>query len=370
MSIPPVGYGVLTPESDACTSNPTVQGVQQALNQLAGQSLLAEDGSFDSRTSDMLRTFQEFHGLPATGTIDQATVDALNREVASQRPAAGPAGASGAAPTASGAAMRGDHALQGALLRASLAPPPAPPPTSPLGSAYGDRPPVGDNEPIFTGGAIDRYDVVSRLTQYDQSSQTTSDADRCGATAAVASAIMANGQQGLLDLAASARRNVPAEAVAGLGEIEQRIRGGTATFGDLGRLADILQQGYALPDPNAGGRPGILAGDMLSLYRDAGMRPPSGTGDPHTVFQPGQSWPIGLQLADGSQHWVVTGRDPQGRVYIYDPLPTPGHSQLHYEGTPGFQSYLQQIQQTGSGFAPITEEAAERSRQQYEQQGG
>ena len=79
MSIPPVGYSVLTPEAEACTSNPTVQGVQQALNQLAGQSLLAEDGSFDSRTSEMLRTFQGLHGLPPTGAIDQATVDALNR---------------------------------------------------------------------------------------------------------------------------------------------------------------------------------------------------------------------------------------------------------------------------------------------------
>ena len=55
-----------------------------------------------------------------------------------------------------------------------------------------EQPVAGDKEPIFSKGKLNREAVVNRLTQYDQSGKTGSDADRCGAAAAIASAIMAN----------------------------------------------------------------------------------------------------------------------------------------------------------------------------------
>jgi hypothetical protein len=367
MSIPPVGFSILTPDVDACSaSNPTVQGVQQALNELAGKNVLVEDGSFDVRTSDMVRAFQGSHGLVPTGAVDQATVDALNRETARLQAAVYQASTPVVAPATSGASARGDHALEGSLMKSKLAASPAATTASPLGVPYGEQPVAGDKEPLFSKGKLSREAVVNRLTQYDQSGKTFSDADRCGAAAAIASAIMANGQKGLLDLLSSVRGALTEGEAAGLDQVEKRIRAGTATFGDLGKLADTLQQAYATPDPKSG-RPGILDADLLSLYKDAGMRPPARTGDPHTIFKPGQSWPIALQLSDGSDHWIVAGKDAQGKVYIYDPLPTPGQPQLHYEGTPGYKAYTDQIFQTQAVYAPINDRQADIARKAADQ---
>jgi hypothetical protein len=364
MSIPSVGFSVLTPDVEACSiSNPTVQGVQRALNELAGKDALAEDGSFDVRTSDMVRAFQGSHGLLSTGAIDQATVDALNRETAKLQAAVYQSSLPVAAPATSGVSAKGDHALEGSLMKSKLTTSPAVTTASPLGVSYGEQPVAGDKEPIFSKGKLNREAVVNRLTQYDQSGKTFSDADRCGAAAAIASAIMANGQKGLQDLLSSVRGALTETEAAGLNEVEKRIRAGTATFGDLGKLADALQQAYATPDSKSGGRLGILDADLLSLYKDAGMRPPAKTGDPHTIFKPGQSWPIALRLPDGSDHWIVAGKDAQGKVFVYDPLPTPGQPQLHYEGSPGYKAYTEQIFQTQSVYAPINERQAEKGRQ-------
>ncbi len=368
MSIPPVGFSILTPDVDACSvSNPTIQGVQRALNELAGKNVLLEDGSFDIRTSDLLRAFQGSHGLVPTGAVDQATVDALNREMARLQIAVYQASIPTAAPVTTGATARGDHALEGSLMKTKLAASPTATTTSPLGTPYGEQPIAADKESIFSKGKLDRGAVVNRLTQYDQSGRTGSDADRCGAAAAIASAIMANGQKGLLDLLSSVRGALTEAEAAGLNEVEKRIRAGTATFGDLGKLADALQQAYATPDTKGGGRLGILDADLLSLYQEAGMRPPARTGDPHTIFKPGQSWPIALQLADGSDHWIVAGKDAQGKVFIYDPLPTPGQPQLHYEGTPGYKAYTDQIFQTRAVYAPINEVQAGEARRAADQ---
>jgi peptidoglycan hydrolase-like protein with peptidoglycan-binding domain len=368
MSIPSVGFSILTPDVEACSvSNPTVQGVQRALNELAGKDVLAEDGSFDVRTSDMVRAFQGSHGLVPTGAIDQATVDALNREIVQLQAAVYRSGIPGAAPAGSGASMRSDHALEGALMKTKLAAASTVATASPLGVPYGEQAIAGDNERIFRGGKLNRSEVVNRLTQYDQSGRTGSDADRCGAAAAIASAIMDKGEKGLLNLVAGARGALTETEAAGLNDVEKRIRAGTATFNDLGKLADALQQAYATPDSRSGGRLGILDADLLSLYKEAGMRPPARTGDPHDSFRPGQSWPIALQLADGSDHWIVAGKDARGKVFIYDPLPTPGQPQLHYEGTPGYKAYTDQIFQTRAVYAPINEDQAGEARRAADQ---
>ena len=368
MSIPSVGFSILTPDVEVCSiSNPTVRGVQRALNELAGKDVLVEDGSFDVRTSDMVRAFQGSHGLVPTGAIDQATVDALNRETARLQAAVYQASTPVASPAPSRDSAKGDHAMEGALMKSKLTASPAAPTPSPLGVPYGEHAIAGDNERIFSKGMLHRGEVVNRLTQYDQSGRTGSDADRCGAAAAIASAIMANGEKGLLNLVAGVRGALTETEAAGLNGVEKRIRAGTATFGDLGKLADALQQAYATPDTKGGGRLGILDADLLSLYQEAGMRPPARTGDPHAIFKPGQSWPIALQLADGSDHWIVAGKDTQGKVFIYDPLPTPGQPQLHYEGTLGYKAYTDQIFHTRAVYAPINEAQAGEARRAADQ---
>lgn len=238
-------------------------------------------------------------------------------------------------------------------------------PTSPAGVPYKQEARVPDNTPIFNGGEIDREKVLQSLSQHDQNPKTTEDKDRCGGTAAIASAISSGGDKGLLKLTGAMKKNLPASSLKDLNEIEKRIQNKTATHGDLGKLSELIHQGFAVPDPKGG--KGILDGDMHSLYTEAGLNPPARPGLPEKIFQNGQSWPVNLDTdGDGSpNHWVVAGKDEKGRTFIYDPESTPGKPQIHYGGSPEYDKYIDQMKRTNSGFAPLTKADADRAREKY-----
>ncbi len=226
---------------------------------------------------------------------------------------------------------------------------------------------VPDNTPIFTDGKIDRDKVLQSLSQHDQSAKTKEDKDRCGGTAAIASAINNGGDKGLLKLTGAMKQNLPASNSKELTDIENRIKNKSATHGDLARLSELIHKGFALPDPKGG--TGILDGDMHSLYSQSGLKPPKGAGLPEKIFQNGQSWPVNLDTdGDGSpNHWVVAGKDEKGRTFIYDPESTPGKPQIHYKGSSEYDNYIQQMKKTNSGFAPMTQAAADEARTKYEE---
>lgn len=81
MKIDAIGSAVITPESDGQVNDAVVYQVQRALNEIAGWSRLPEDGALNRETSVVIARFQESHGLRATGTIDQRTIDCMNREL-------------------------------------------------------------------------------------------------------------------------------------------------------------------------------------------------------------------------------------------------------------------------------------------------
>lgn len=237
--------------------------------------------------------------------------------------------------------------------------------TAASGVPYKAEARVPDNTPIFTDGKIDRDKVLQNLSQHDQNPKTTEDKDRCGGTAAIASAIASDGDKGLLKLTGAMKKNLPAESLKEVNDIETRIKNKTATHGDLGRLSELIHKGFAQPDP-AGGS-GILDGDMHSIYTEAGMKPPAGPGAPDKIFQNGQSWPVNLDTdGDGTpNHWVVAGKDDKGRAFIYDPESTPGKPQIHYKGSAEYDAYIKQMKDTGSGFAPMTKKDADAARDKY-----
>lgn len=240
---------------------------------------------------------------------------------------------------------------------------------SPAGVPYKREARVPDNTPIFKDGKLDREKVLKNLSQYDENPKTTQDKDRCGGTAVIASAINNGGEQGLLKLTGAVKKNLLPEARKEVEAIEQKIKNKTATHGDLGRLSELINDGYGVRDPKTQTK-GLLDGDMHSLYKDAGLKPPSRAGDPDEIFENGQSWPVNLDTdGDGKpNHWIIAGKDEKGRPFIYDPESTPGKPQIHYKGSPEYNKYIRQINDTDSGFAPITKQKANEARQKYDEE--
>ena len=58
---------------------PQVHALQAALNAYGASPVLATDGDFGPRTDRALRLLQNDLGLPVTGTLDAATLDAMGR---------------------------------------------------------------------------------------------------------------------------------------------------------------------------------------------------------------------------------------------------------------------------------------------------
>ncbi|HSE43639.1 MAG TPA: peptidoglycan-binding domain-containing protein, partial [Acidobacteriota bacterium] len=92
MSIPLLGNQIIQFDPRASIqTDPHVSAVQQALNAIAGESLLQESGVFDRATQEAVENFQRQHHLPPTGTIDQRTLDAIDHNRTSQTQQQSPA---------------------------------------------------------------------------------------------------------------------------------------------------------------------------------------------------------------------------------------------------------------------------------------
>jgi peptidoglycan hydrolase-like protein with peptidoglycan-binding domain len=61
------------------SNGPAVKGLQAALNAFGASPALATDGDFGPRTERALRLLQHDLGLPVTGALDAATIDAMGK---------------------------------------------------------------------------------------------------------------------------------------------------------------------------------------------------------------------------------------------------------------------------------------------------
>jgi hypothetical protein len=83
-AVPPVGRDL--PPTRAQPANQVVVAATQAALSLLGIDPGPVDGSLGAKTAQALRSFQESHGLPASGTPDTTTRLALSNELAKQFP--------------------------------------------------------------------------------------------------------------------------------------------------------------------------------------------------------------------------------------------------------------------------------------------
>jgi len=343
--------------------------IQKTLNRLAGAQVVPENGQLDPSTRAGLKKFQEDRGLPGTGRLDMDTVTALQAAMKGDPPAATGAVDEAVEQLLAPHEMAGravEHAVLGLLTRINIEDILTPPPVmAPSGVEYGFAAVAADNEPIFSAGGIDAGVVLARLTQYDQMEvDTRTDPDRCGSTCVIAAAIArgggARGEQGLLDLIDGVKLGVPEYFQNDLDVIREKIANGTATYGDLGELGEILQRSYGNEEAIDGRWP-MPDGQLFYMMTDGNMTPPNSIGIPRNIFANGQSWPAAFDTdSDGKMdHFVLVGKSQDGRAFVFDPQPTAGKPQIHYEGSTEYQAYIDHMSNTGSGFVPHTEAGAE-----------
>jgi hypothetical protein len=203
---------------------------------------------------------------------------------------------------------------------------------------------VADNTPVFQNGNLDGPQFLQQLSQFDNDPLTMDDPRRCGATSAMAVAVANGGKEGLGKLI-----NHLAEAHPDDPDIQNakaKFDAGTLNYGDLGKLGSAMNAYYSKDD-------GMHGPELGKLLRDAGITPPSGRNPGE--FPNGTSWPMMIDTdRDGTaNHWVVVGKDAEGKAYIYDPWPKPGQSQVAREGSDEFNRLLGQVRAggSGSGFA-------------------
>jgi hypothetical protein len=343
--------------------------IQKTLNRLAGANVVPENGQLDPSTRAGLKKFQEDNGLPGTGRLDMDTVTALQEAIKSEPPTATGAVDQAVEQLLAPHEMAGravEHAVLGLLTRINIEDILKPPPVmAPSGVEYGCKAIAADNDPLFSGGKIDPGVVLPRFTQFDQMDiDTRTDPDRCGSTCVIAAAIArgggANGEQGLLDLIDGVKLGCPQKYHTDLDAIRGRIANGTATYKDLGELGEILQRSYG-SEGAINGRWPMPDGQLFFLMTDGNMTPPKGIGIPKNIFAAGQSWPAAFDTdSDGKMdHFVLVGKSQDGRAFVFDPQPTAGKPQIHYEGSKEYQAYVDHMNKTGSGFVPHTEAGAE-----------
>ncbi|MBN2431729.1 MAG: peptidoglycan-binding protein [Acidobacteria bacterium] len=343
--------------------------MQKILNRLAGANVVPENGQMDPSTRAGLQKFQEENGLPGTGRLDMDTVMALREAIKDEKSAAPGAVDEAVEQLLAPHEMAGravEHAVIGLLTRLNIEDILQPPVVmSPSGVEYGYAAVAGDNESIFSAGGVDPGVVLARLTQYDQMEvDTRTDSDRCGATCIIAAAIAkgggAHGEQGLLDLIDGVKLGVPEYFQDDLDAIREKIANGTATYGDLGEFGEILQRSYGSEEAIDGRWP-MPDGQLFYMMTDGNMMPPGRIGIPRNIFTNGQSWPVAFDTdSDGKMdHFVLVGKGQDGRVFVFDPQPTAGQPQIHYEGSTEYQAYIDHMNKTGSGFIPHTEAGAD-----------
>lgn len=241
-------------------------------------------------------------------------VQHLQRKISQAAPAGTPAGTK--AGTQNG---RGGAAIVGA--------------TSPDGGTYTNTPPVSDSQKL-TGadGTFRSAEVLSKLTQFDQDSGTKLDSTRCGATTAIAAAVATEGQAGLEKFAGKIGQYLDdiqdPQAASQAKAIQKKVKDGTATYGDLGKLGDLSAKAFGTSEA------GIEFPDLLDMFDEMGISRKTPDNGRMPTFGPGEVMPSLVDLdGDGSgDHFVLFGQNQEGDNFVYDPMPKSNGKQLIQPG--------------------------------------
>jgi len=249
--------------------------------------------------------------------------------------------------------------------------PPAPPARpQPIQEKAGEIKPQYNTDPksqtqggqkLMADGKWNGGDILNHQTQLSNSdpSYTAEQQNRCGPAAVLGSQVM-KGQNATGDLVGklSAKVTDP-EAKAELNAIQGRIKDGTASHDDLSRVQHHMYRQYHVP----GEKPGLSPAQLSQMEQDltGGVKKEMGLADfdngssfrttardrsgveesPDKMqarlesLQPGQSF-VQFIDTDGdnkNNHYVLMGKDANGRSYTYDPMPKTNQPQVIYQDT-------------------------------------
>ena len=218
------------------------------------------------------------------------------------------------------------------------------------------------NSPGQQNAGWNSEEILSKLTQVDESGVTFTDPVRCGANAVLAVAItrgpfatevFARGVM-LKALAqaedkslAAARRQTERDAYDKIWPAIRGVGNGTATYGDLSLIAHYAKVAMSeKADSSTTGHEVAAMAKLLGGMRESGE--PIQDKEHFAMFarslKKGESYIIlagtnvlapGVMTRNLSQvnHYVVLGRDANGKTFLYDPYPRVG-TQLLRQGDP------------------------------------
>jgi hypothetical protein len=213
------------------------------------------------------------------------------------------------------------------------------------------------------GAGWDAEAILGKLTQVDESAVTFTDEVRCGANAVLAVAItrgpfatevfargvmlraLAQSQDATLT---AERRSMEADAYQQIWPAIRAVGNGTATYGDLSRIAHYAKVAMSKSANSATtGHEVVAMAGLLGGMQESGS--PIEDKEQFAMFakqlKPGQSYILlagtnvlapETKTRNLSQvnHYVVLGKDANGKVFLYDPYPRVG-TQLLRSGDPG-----------------------------------
>ncbi|MBT9582448.1 hypothetical protein IV102_03795 [bacterium] len=254
---------------------------------------------------------------------------------------------------------------------------PTPPPATalapqPVVEKPGDIKPAYSNDPKTQTNGAQRLaepgqkwngtQILNGQTQLskDDPSNEHEQANRCGPSAVLASAVMAGPDATGRMVDRLANKTQDAEEKAELAQIKARIADGTATHKDLSQVQHVMYRNYH----EAGTAPGVTTGQVAQMQKDlnddtkpnsklADWIGPDGTSFRRTSqdgshveespdrlksrvsgLQPGQSFVQFVDPDGGNdklRHFVLIGKDKDGRTYVYDPGAKTNQPQVVYQ---------------------------------------
>ncbi len=195
-------------------------------------------------------------------------------------------------------------------------------------------PKVKDDTPL----PKDSKQILENLTQLNGKGAGN---ERCGSTALVAGAIAKEGGvEGAANLARQlakdAKNNKDPNNAKIYEDIAKKLSDPkTANYGELGRLSETIFNANAAGDAMSGK-------DLTRVQKAAGNQPPTVHLEPGHIAEtfntvdkmaPGESWPakVAVNGSTDGNHWIQIGKDKDGKVFVYDPMPKKGEPQIIYQ---------------------------------------